>query len=182
MAVLYLYARLPSPNFPETCIQDMSFKSEFLSGVKKAKKVANRVALELAQTFEEPELEVKLQINLGEQHTEEGDYNAAIENYEKVLKIAQEREDEEDIIFAYINLGFLYFQTEDYKHSIHYCDEYLKLTPHDGARKASATEILGASYHNLGQYIQGGHTILRTGLGISQTLWGRCRNNSKNQW
>ena len=132
----------------------MSFKSEFLSYVKKAKKVANHVVLELAQTFEAPELEAKQQIKLGEQYTDEGDYNAAIENYEEVLKIAQEREDEEDKVCAYGNLGNLYFQTENYERSIHCCVEYLKLTPHDGARKASTARILGASYHNLGQYTE----------------------------
>ena len=92
--------------------------------------------------------------NLGNAYHSLGDFQKAIEYYERHLKISKEVGDRAGEGSAYGNLGIAYDSLTDFQKAIEYHERHLKISKEVGDRagEGKAYGNLGNAYHSLGDF------------------------------
>ncbi|MEO0228344.1 MAG: tetratricopeptide repeat protein [candidate division WOR-3 bacterium] len=92
--------------------------------------------------------------NLGAIFCDKGEYDRAIELFEKYLRISEEIGDRRGIGTANNNLGLIYYNRGEYDRAIELFQKHLRITEEIGDRRGigTASNNLGLVYYNKGEY------------------------------
>ncbi|MEW6687292.1 MAG: tetratricopeptide repeat protein, partial [Candidatus Edwardsbacteria bacterium] len=121
--------------------------------------------------------------NLGMIFLDKGDYDKAVELYQKRLKISEEIGDKRGIGIASNNLGIVYHDKGDYDKAVEYYQKYLKISEEIGDKQSIgiASGNLGIVYYDKGDYDKAVE-LYQKGLKICEEIGnkrgiGRASNN-----
>ena len=110
--------------------------------------------LDITSENERKSAESKCFTNLGIAYTNLGDFQKAIEYYEKSLEIVEAIGDKDEESACYTNLGFAYNMLGDFQKAIEYSEKSLEIAKNTGNRavESGCYGSLGIAYDKLGDF------------------------------
>ncbi|MDJ0620914.1 MAG: tetratricopeptide repeat protein [Calothrix sp. MO_192.B10] len=87
-------------------------------------------ALEIAKTYKLWQLEELVQVGLGKLHHKLGNYDRAINDFQRVVEIEQEVDDKSKLASTYFDIGSFYSEMNDYQSAFDYYEKGIDLFEH----------------------------------------------------